>query len=117
MTVAFQVRDRVRDNGDGGDSKRLLSEGVFVKFSRVRHQPQTHTTARGQAPAAQRSASCTVMHVSLTWSPVFRESQEILLLNTLAGMSSAHQLWPALLIILSSNYLDSENLIRVLRYL
>lgn len=57
------------------------------------------------------------MHVSLTWSPAFRESQEILLLNTLAGMSSAHQLWLALLIILFSNYLDGENLIHVLRYL
>ena len=118
MTVAFKL-GRVRDSGSGSDS-----EGCYrkVKSGCFREVQQSSASATDPHNCARPGPGCSTLcklrrHAcSSLLEPTLREFQEILLLNTLARMSSAHQLWLALLIILSSNYLDGENLIRVLRY-
>lgn len=115
MTVAFQVRDRVLDSGGGGDSERLLSEGEVRMFSRssaefgISHRPTQLRAARPRLLNALQAAPL-CMFLSLGAPPFENPKRycystpwlECLLLTSYARLCSA------LLIILSSNYLDGE---------
>ena len=119
--MAFQVRDRVRDSGGGGDSEgccRKVKSGCFPRSSAefgISHRPTQLRAARPRLlNALQAAPLCMLLSLG---APPFKNPKrycystpwlECLLLTSYGRLCSA------LLIILSSNYLDGENLIRVL---